>query len=72
MRAGTVKANDADAGDSRFEASAADSVRNLRIQLGTWLDRQAPSDRARWHDPRPKAQDPTKIPVITPLSAPAQ
>jgi len=72
MRAGTVKANDADAGDSRFEASASESVRNLRLRLGTWLDRQAPADRARWHDPRPKSQDPTKVPVITPLPAPAQ
>ena len=72
MRAGTVKANEADAGDSRFEASATDSVRNLRIRLGTWLDTQAPADRARWHDPRPKAQDPTKVRVITPLPAPAQ
>jgi hypothetical protein len=72
MRAGTVKANDADAGDSRFEASASESVRELRLRLGTWLDRQAPADRARWHDPRPKAQDPTKVPVITPLPAPAQ
>jgi len=72
MRAGTVKANDDDAGDSRFDATAADSVRQLRLRLGTWLDRQAPADRARWHDPRPKAQDPTKVPVITPLSAPAQ
>lgn len=72
MRAGTVKANEADAGDSRFAASATDSVRNLRIQLGTWLDTQAPADRARWHDPRPRAQDPTKLQVIEPLLAPAQ
>ncbi len=72
MRAGTVKASEADAGDSSFAASATDTVRNLRIQLGTWLDTQAPADRARWHDPRPKAQDPTKVPVITPLPAPAR
>ena len=72
LRAGTVKANDNDAGDSRFEATAAESIRTLRLRLGTWLDQQAPSDRARWHDPRPKAQDPTKVPVIEPLPAPAQ
>jgi hypothetical protein len=72
MRAGTVKANEADAGDSRFPAVAGDSVRDLRLRLGAWLDRQAPADRARWHDPRPKAQDTTQVRVIEPLPAPAQ
>lgn len=72
MRAKTAKSHADDAGESRFGAGAADSMRDLRLRLGTWLDRQAPADRDRWHDPRPKPQDPTKVREISPLPPPQQ
>ncbi|MFM9148654.1 MAG: hypothetical protein ACKORI_11225, partial [Verrucomicrobiota bacterium] len=49
------------------------SVAELRLRLGTWLDRHAlPTTRDRWHDPRPRAQDPTRVRPITALPAPTE
>jgi hypothetical protein len=72
MRGKTTKANADDAGDSLFGATAAESLRDLRLRLGAWLDRQAPGDRLRWYEPRPKTQDPTKVREMVPLPAPQQ
>jgi hypothetical protein len=44
-------------------------VAELRLRLGAWLDAQAPAPRARWHDPRPRAQDPSLIKPIKAISA---
>ena len=71
LRAGTVKTYADDAGSSTFGDGAARSVAELRLRLGTWLDTQAPAPRARWHDPRPRAQDPGLIRPITALPPPS-
>jgi hypothetical protein len=70
LRAGTIKTYDDDAGSSAFGDGAARSVAELRLRLGAWLDAQAPAPRARWHDPRPRAQDPSRIKPISALPAP--
>ena len=70
LRAGTVKTYDDDAGSSAFGDGAARSVAELRLRLGAWLDAQAPAPRARWHDPRPRAQDPSRLKPISALPPP--
>jgi len=70
LRAGTIKTYDDDAGSSAFGDGAARSVAELRLRLGAWLDAQAPAPRARWHDPRPRAQDPSRIKPISALPSP--
>ena len=70
MRAGTVRTYADDAGSSAFGDGAARSVAELRLRLGAWLDAQAPAPRARWHDPRPRAQDPSRVRRIEALPAP--
>ena len=67
MRAGTVRADADDAGSSDFGGGTADSIAQLRLRLGTWLDAHSPAPRERWHDPRPRPLDPSKIPKIEPL-----
>ena len=70
LQAGTIKTYDDDAGSSAFGDGAARSIAELRLQLGTWLDTQAPAPRAQWHDPRPVRLDPTKVrPIQAILSA---
>jgi hypothetical protein len=71
LRAGTIKTYADDAGSSAFGDGAARSVAELRLRLGTWLDAQAPAPRARWHDPRPRAQDPSRLKPISALPPPA-
>ncbi len=70
LRAGTVKTYADDAGSSAFGDGAARSVAELRLRLGAWLDAQAPAPRARWHDPRPRAQDPSRLKPISALPPP--
>ncbi len=71
MRAGTVRTYADDAGSSAFGDGAARSVAELRLRLGAWLDANAlPTTRDRWHDPRPRAQDPSRIKPISALPAP--
>lgn len=71
MRAGTVRTYADDAGSSVFGDGASRSVAELRLRLGTWLDRHAlPTTRDRWHDPRPRAQDPTRVRPISALPPP--
>ena len=71
MRAGTVRTYADDAGSSAFGDGAARSVAELRLRLGAWLDANAlPTTRDRWHDPRPRAQDPTRVRSITALPVP--
>ena len=71
LRAGTIKTSADDAGSSAFGDDAARSVADLRLRLGTWLDAHAPAPRARWHDPRPRAQAPNSIKPIGALPPPA-
>ena len=72
MRAGTVRTYADDAGSSAFGDGAARSVAELRLRLGAWLDANAlPTTRDRWHDPRPRAQDPTRVRPIEALPAPS-
>jgi hypothetical protein len=66
LRAGTIKTYADDAGSSGFGDGAGRSLAELRLRLGTWLDAKAPAPRERWHDPRPRAQDPS---LIKPISA---
>jgi Domain of unknown function (DUF4091) len=70
LRAGTIKTYADDAGSSAFGDGAARSVAELRLRLGAWLDARAPAPRARWHDPRPKVMDHTKLRPIVALPAP--
>ena len=71
MRAGTVRTYADDAGSSAFGDGAARSVAELRLRLGAWLDANAlPTTRDRWHDPRPRAQDPGRIKPISALPSP--
>ena len=70
LRAGTIKTYADDAGSSAFGDGAARSVAELRLRLGSWLDAQAPAPRARWHDPRPKVMDHTKLRPIVALPVP--
>jgi putative N-acetylmannosamine-6-phosphate epimerase len=70
LRAGTIKTYADDAGSSAFGDGAARSVAELRLRLGTWLDAQAPAPRDRWHDPRPRAQDPSRLKPISALPPP--
>ncbi|MEY4133366.1 MAG: hypothetical protein RL592_1424 [Verrucomicrobiota bacterium] len=67
LRAGTIRTSADDAGSSAFGQEAGRSVTELRLRLGTWLDAQAPAPRARWHDPRPKVVDHTKLRPIVAL-----
>jgi hypothetical protein len=72
LRAGTIKTYADDAGSSAFGDAAARSVAELRLRLGAWLDQHAlPTTRDRWHDPRPRAQDPSRIKPFAALPAPA-
>ncbi len=70
LRAGTIKTYDDDAGSSAFGDGAARSVAELRLRLGAWLDAKAPAPRARWHDPRPRVMDHTKLRPIVALPVP--
>lgn len=70
LQARTLKRSEDDAGDSAFGAESARALARLRLELGAWLDAQAPAPRERWHDPRPPGLDPAKIPVIVPLPTP--
>jgi len=71
LHAGTIKTYADDAGSSAFGDGAARSVAELRLRLGTWLDAQAPAPRDRWHDPRPRTQDPSRLKPISALPPPA-
>jgi hypothetical protein len=66
LRATMLKKNEDDAGKSAFGPEAHHSVTSLRMRLGQWLNAKAPTPRERWHDPRPKPHDASKVKAIKP------
>jgi hypothetical protein len=65
------KTSEADAGSSVFTSATPGALARLRLRLGAWLDRAAPGDRDRWHDPRPAPPNPDHRREIVPLPVPA-
>lgn len=62
LSAQTVKANEADAGKSKFTGDVKEAITSLRMRLGRYLDQTAPEAKDRWFDPRPPRPDFEKVP----------
>lgn len=72
LSATLVKRSEEDAGKSQFGSRTHGAFVTLRLQLGEWLDAQAPAPRDRWHEIRPMRPDLARAPQIKPLPAPVK